>query len=329
MNSYHTRLLFCLAGSAGIHLLVLEVWFVMATLGTIFPQPDRKQEETIAKLEVPVLTIVEPPKPKRFVETDSRVETREAPKDSELYSDRSSKAANPNPGPEAKGDKPKLEGKDSRILSTEDVPLPVPLELVQPLAPPGPPQPEKDLQKELAPKPEPKPKPKPKPDKTELAMRGKEPERKESADKPKPTAKPAEQKQARLAPPATERVIPEAESKTRSSVSNEGLKAFDVTGTKFGDYDRRLIAAVKTRWMALIEQYTIPGERSGQVALRFHLYDDGTVQELTVAENTAGDILALYCQKAVTDSAPFGEWPEELKTLVKRRYRELNFIFYY
>jgi hypothetical protein len=90
-----------------------------------------------------------------------------------------------------------------------------------------------------------------------------------------------------------------------------------------------MIAAVKARWIALLEQYTIPGERVGHVAVKFHLNRDGTVSEFAVAENTAGDILALYCLKAIRDSAPFGEWPQELKDLVKRNHREVQYVFYY
>jgi hypothetical protein len=56
---------------------------------------------------------------------------------------------------------------------------------------------------------------------------------------------------------------------------------------------------------------------------------DGSVSQLTIAESTAGDMLALYCQKAITDSAPYGPWPDDLKDMVKRNYREWQIVFYY
>lgn len=323
MSSYGIRLLIAFAGSIGIHLLVLEVWFVMSTLNVITGRAPKRPE--IQPPEVPVLALVEPreqPKPKTFVETDSLVESPVDPKESDFYSDRSSKAANPNPDLAKLGDKPMLEGKQDKVHSTANVPLPQPFVGEVPEAKPEP-KPQKELHAEPAAKPQ-REEPKIGPDKTELAMLTEGMAPKQQAPQPRPA-----KQEARLAPPPSERIIPEAESKTRTSASREGIKAFDVTGTKFGEYDRRLIAAVKSRWLALIEQYTIPGERSGQVQLRFHLNQDGSVTELIVADNTAGDILALYCQKAVTDSAPFGPWPEELKALVKRNYRELNFVFYY
>lgn len=314
----------------GVHLLVVEVWFLMSTLNVITGRALDLQKKlpNPPPPEVPVLTLLEMPRPKpmTFVETDPRQESKEPPKDSSLYSDRSTRAAQPKPSEKDEGDKPRLEGEQEKVLSTANVPLPKPL--------PAPPLPSESVPpKPETPAPEaadPKPKGRQETQggaRTDLALLSREPGR-PATEKP-PPAPAAEPKQARLTTPPSERIIPEAEMKTRTSSSKEGIKAFDVTGTKFGEYDRRLIAAVKSRWLALLEQYTIPGERAGQVALRFHLNSNGTVTELAIAENTAGDILALYCQKAVTDSAPFGEWPEELKNAVKRNYREFNFIFYY
>jgi hypothetical protein len=330
MNPYYRRFLVAFGASVSIHLLVMEVWFVLVTLNLITGRVPRIPP-SLPKQEVPVLTLLEPPRPRprpmTFVETDSSQESTEKPKEAQFYSDRSTKAAQTKPA-EKPGDKPKLEGKQDKVMSSAPVPLPQPVP-----APPAQPPPAPDLRNTLAPSPEPKPAPRPKENTvgqkpTELAMLTKEPAPHPSP--PKPPAPPKkETTQARLAPRQTERIIPENESRTDSSVSREGIKAFDVAGTPFGSYDRRLIAAVKTRWLALLEQYTIPGERIGQVSLRFHLNEDGSVSELSVAENTAGDILALYCQKAITDSAPFGPWPAELKDLVKRNYRELNFVFYY
>ncbi|MSR65112.1 MAG: hypothetical protein EXS18_04950 [Verrucomicrobiae bacterium] len=331
MSSYSNRFLVALGASASIHLLVLWVWIVMLTLNVITGRATKAPPPPL-KQQVAVLKLIEPPKPRprpsTFVETDSSQESKDKPKDSSYYSDRSTKAAQPKAETE-KSDKPKLEGKQDKVMSTANIPLPQPT----PPPPPEPPKPQIDLQKNLAPEPEIKPEPKPVansvgPKKSDLAMVTKEPQPKSEAAKPPapPKKDPTEQKLAALKP---ERIIPETEKKMDGGVSREDIKAIEVTGTVFGAYDRRLISAVKTRWLALLEQYTIPGERSGQVSLKFHLNADGSVSELVVAENSAGDILAIYCQKAVTDSAPFGPWPDELKDMVKRNYRELNFVFYY
>ena len=89
-----------------------------------------------------------------------------------------------------------------------------------------------------------------------------------------------------------------------------------------------IVRAVQSRWFALIEQNGLY-ERGGQVTLHFQLLDDGTVQAVEVKENTAGQILALFCEKAVVESAPFEPLPDNLRVLVGKEPREVNFTFYY
>jgi hypothetical protein len=70
-------------------------------------------------------------------------------------------------------------------------------------------------------------------------------------------------------------------------------------------------------------------DRTGKVMLRFHLNYDGTITEMTVLENTVGDLLGYVCQKAINDPAPFKPWPEDMRRLVGQNYREITFTFYY
>jgi hypothetical protein len=50
---------------------------------------------------------------------------------------------------------------------------------------------------------------------------------------------------------------------------------------------------------------------------------------MKVAENTAGQVLALFCEKAIVESAPFEPLPETLRLLIGKQPREVNFTFYY
>jgi hypothetical protein len=70
-------------------------------------------------------------------------------------------------------------------------------------------------------------------------------------------------------------------------------------------------------------------ERAGTVTVHFNLLQDGSVQNMEVKENTAGQILSLFCEKAVVDSAPFAPLPENLRMLIGEDPREVNFTFYY
>src|SRR5437899_2426630 len=94
-----------------------------------------------------------------------------------------------------------------------------------------------------------------------------------------------------------------------------GIAAFNVAGSPFGEYDKALIRAVQSRWYALIEQNGLY-ERAGTVMLHFDLMSDGSVKNMELKENTAGQILELFCEKAVVDSAPFAPLPENLQVLI-------------
>jgi|ERR1043166_3821133 hypothetical protein len=106
--------------------------------------------------------------------------------------------------------------------------------------------------------------------------------------------------------------------------SNTPQKVVPASGS-FSEYDRALFGRIKKRWLEYLEEYT--GERSGQVKVCFDAYADGSIRNLLVQENTAGNALASYCRKAIEDSAPFDPWPDT--SIVFRDYREIAITFYY
>ncbi|MCX7886737.1 MAG: hypothetical protein N3B01_05710, partial [Verrucomicrobiae bacterium] len=115
---------------------------------------------------------------------------------------------------------------------------------------------------------------------------------------------------------------------TSVGVSRIGVAAFDVAESPFGAYDKAIVRAVQSRWYALIEKNALY-ERAGEVTIYFQLLPDGSVTNATVKSTTAGEILALFCQKAIVESAPFGPWPEEVRAYVGNEPRDVYFTFYY
>ena len=115
---------------------------------------------------------------------------------------------------------------------------------------------------------------------------------------------------------------------TAVGVSRSGVAAFNVAESPFGAYDKEIIRAVQSRWYGLIQQNGLY-ERAGTVRLHFELLADGTIQNLKVEENSAGEILGLFCEKAIVDSAPFKPLTAELRSLIGNDAREVNFTFYY
>jgi outer membrane biosynthesis protein TonB len=325
-----------LAASLALHLLAYLCWMERAPLAKIFIfkpfvkmfEPQVWSAPKPVLRPIPSITFVERPAPKpqeprTFVETDQSQATGEEPKDAKYYSDRSTVAANPNNSSGKQTDTPYLEGKETRMLSTEDV-MPSP---AKPASAPAPAVPPVPVQKPVVEKPVNEPSKK-------IADQGlKVVEEKKVAmlDKPPEPTPPVPTAPVPPAAPSagSNREIGARKSRmVAAGVGRIGVAAFNVAGSPFGEYDKALIRAVQSRWYALIQQNGLY-ERSGTVTLHFNLMQDGSVQDMTFKENSAGEILGLFCQKAVVDSAPFPALPEKLRMLIGDDPREVNFTFYY
>ena len=163
-------------------------------LSELLKKPDpaklRRQEEEQKKLEQQV--------PLMFVEVNPATAVTEPPKKAEYYSDKSSRAANPEP--KADSTVPKIDGKQTQVTKTEDVAKtqPFPLQPAPAPTPAEPPAPKPIEQARVEPEPKP---PQPKP------VEVKEPEPK--AIEPKPVEpKPAEPKRPEPKPIVVKPVEP-------------------------------------------------------------------------------------------------------------------------
>jgi len=122
---------------------------------------------------------------------------------------------------------------------------------------------------------------------------------------------------------------------TAVGVSRTGVAAFNVEESPFGAYDKKIFKAVQSRWFHLIDHFGMY-ERAGKVTLHFYLMEDGTLKKdqventvMEITDNTAGQILALFCEKAIIESGPFEPLPDNLRALVGKEPREASFTFYY
>lgn len=100
--------------------------------------------------------------------------------------------------------------------------------------------------------------------------------------------------------------------------------------TPFGNYDAAVIQAIQQRWYHLLERSPILQNTHGKVVLKFWMKSDGSVSDLKVVENSAGDDLQSYaCEAAVREPAPYGRWPEDMRRVIQSDRREIRFTFYY
>ena len=121
--------------------------------------------------------------------------------------------------------------------------------------------------------------------------------------------------------------------KQDGGTKQRGKLTLDVAATPFGSYDAALVAAVQQRWYDLLESINFSFDRHGRVVLQFHLNYDGTITDMKVIDDSvdgsAEGIMGVLCQRAVQDPAPFERWPREMRLMVDKDYREIQFSFYY
>jgi outer membrane biosynthesis protein TonB len=250
----------------------------------------------------------------------------DAPDRARYYSNKNSRAANPEP---AVANAPKIAGTQTDVPKTEDVPKPAkPAEdtpkveskpqvtQLQPTMPPPQPQ----LAKAETPEPPETPgetdlpKPKPPPVVTN------------SPAPPTPPQRPRTLKEAL----AQRDQLPGPAMQQSGGVARHAMwSSLDAKATPFGDYDRAIIEAVSQRWYDLLDSRRFAQDRSGKVMLRFKLKPDGTIIEMQTTDNNVGELLGYLCQEAIEEAAPFAKWPPDMVRMIGANYREISFTFYY
>ena len=265
-----------------------------------------------------------------FVEVDPQQASQEPPKDSKYYSAHNSVAANPDISEEK--NTPKIDGKQNEVVKTIDKPRTRP----EPLIPSAPLEPDPQFNEttaETQPRPESKP-----PVKTGDTDTGKP--QKDAITAVEPTLAPATEPQ----PPARRRPrrlgdVAQQEAKTglagEKKKQDGGTKRFaiesslDVRATPFGAYDNAIIAAIQQRWWDLLDQRNFSRSEMGSVVLEFKLHSNGRVSGMTVVDSSVNELLALFCQRAVLDPAPYAPWPSDMRRLIGSDIREVRFTFHY
>jgi hypothetical protein len=316
-----SRLTWAFAISLALHLMVAGIyyagheygwwknlhwpdWLKSAKMLTeLFQKPQPQPEER--QIEVPLV----------FVEVTPEQATTEEPKKTPLYSNKNSVAANPDP---KDSDVPKIDGKQTEMVKTEDVPR----QKAFPLNPTPPPV---EIDKEE----HPETKPKAAFTVGDMALaKPEDRERKNDDGQADQVRRPRNLQEARaLLPPGSQ--LPGPKMKQDGGVRHQGKVRLDVQGSPFGDYDWRLIRAVQNCWDSLLESRQFAGEQTGKVTIRFRLNSDGTVSQLNETQSTVDSVLSLLCRMAIEHPAPYEPWPNDMRHKIGENYRELTFTFYY
>ena len=325
LESARQRLAVALAISLVLHTIFAGAWLIAPATAAFFKQafervPVKPRAQAQPELE-------EPPAPKRevpmvFVEIDPAQASPEPPKVTKNYSTENSLPANPIP---KEAETPKIEGKQTPVVRTQDAPKPEPKPL-QP-KPPEPTPPDEKATTEPEVKPVSKPPPgdlalsKPIPKALELT-----PNKEGEQPASQPRSKPRTLQEARARNPA---LAGEKSSQEGGVPRRAHIAMVDARRSPFGNYDSVFISMVQARWYQLLDNNQYMQDRRGKVTITFRLHYDGRISQMEMAENTVGDMLSLLCQKSVLDPAPFPKWPRDMRQIVGNDYREVKFTFYY
>lgn len=327
-----SRLARALSLSLVIHLLAYGAYEAGQSPRIAIHMPEWARKAADA-LVPPMLSRTEPPAPREvplmFVEVNPASAVTTPPEDARHYAVVSTVAAQPEPAPEDHP-LPKLEGRQDRILRTEDTPL----SLGRPLTP-GPLQPAPNLGAEAEPPPasgrgagaQPPP-----PAETPGALMLAKPAEIESQADGRPEHRRPRTLAAARARQAPEPRLTTAGEKARAEggARRRGIvTTLDAAGSPLGVYDAAVVAAIQQRWFDLLDQRKFASDAAGKVVLEFRLHHDGRVTDMTVARSTVDDLLTLLCQKAVLDPAPYARWPAEMRRLIDGDFRSVRFTFFY
>jgi hypothetical protein len=234
----------------------------------------------------------------------------EPPKSAKYYSNKNSHAANPDADQDS--NQPKINGTQTVMPKTEDVPK---LQKLQPAAPPPQPQTTETKPQEPVQKTDPL-------NMGDLALK-KPPE--QPAQPPPQPERPRTLAQARA-----QQQLPGQQMKQDGGVHRHQLQSsLDVKSTAFGEYDLAIVNAVTSRWYDLLDSHRFAEDRTGRVTVHFKLQPDGTITEVEITNNDVGQLLGYVCAEAIEDSAPFGKWPDDMRREIGANYRDISFTFFY
>jgi outer membrane biosynthesis protein TonB len=221
----------------------------------------------------------------------------EAPKNAKYYSDRNSRAANPDADQDT--DTPKLNGKQTDVPKTEDVPR-QDFNKLQP-APAAQQQPQMQLAMNAG----------------DLTLG------RSQAEQPQPRPRTLDQARAQQT-----NHRPGVQMRQEGGVHHLALMpSLDVRGTQFGEYDAAIFEAIEQYWNNELDRFA--RDRTGEVTIQFHLNYDGTVSDVKILDNNVGILLGTFCQDAIEGSAPYAKWPGDMRRMIGANYRQITIKFIY
>jgi hypothetical protein len=115
----------------------------------------------------------------------------------------------------------------------------------------------------------------------------------------------------------------------KARLEDKNTQMFTSNLLVFTDYYKQAGNAITNRWNQLMDSAKGKRPPEGWVELKFNIHTNGEVSDLKVTKNTSTELAATIAEKAITNSAPYGNWTPAMIQAVDKPYVPFSFTFYY
>ncbi len=348
-KSRHRSVQIGVAGTIAVHLLIFLIGPRVLSLEHGIPVPRAESQPDPFEIELgPELTELPPeqPNPKKFVETNPDAPENE-PDTTGNFSDRNQQAAQEEESEDMSGDRPVLEGQteieSNRIVSGQLAP-------VIPPAPSAPPTPEETAETSTEPSTQAQ--------REQIPLSGFEEDQSENEDgfgsnatqlaegnseakeyvegikdapmtdgptSPAPRINP---QVPRPRPTLQKRARPAIFTQNNVGTANIGPIGLDARWSSYGQYLQELIEIVQIQWDRILTQSSVYPRSGTKVIVSFLLNDQGEITRILGVDGEGSELAKQNCVSAITDRAPYGEWTDDMKSVLGEQ-QQMTFTFYY
>ncbi|RRJ96292.1 hypothetical protein Ga0100231_020525 [Opitutaceae bacterium TAV4] len=126
----------------------------------------------------------------------------------------------------------------------------------------------------------------------------------------------------------TTRARPSPIMKNDIGTQNIGAVAYDAHWSSYGEYLQRLIDTVQVQWERLILNSAVYPPTGTRVLVKFVLNAKGEITEILKVESNGSRPSEYNCVNAIQARAPYGEWTEDMISVLGQS-QEITFTFHY
>ena len=127
-----------------------------------------------------------------------------------------------------------------------------------------------------------------------------------------------------------QRVRPAIFADNKFGTQNIGPTAYDARWSNYGVYLQRMIETVQIEWDRDLARSKIYPNSGSVVQVKFVMDSKGAISRIVNVEPSAGtsDAATRSCISAITARAPYGDWSDDMISVLGKE-QEMTFSFYY